>query len=306
VIAGRLVNSFRASSLKQFEIPWKIFQAWLKDTGANVSVKSILLFCIFLREVKNLATNTIIHYKNSLTLPLQLAAELDLNSYPFNSLAKNLFLERPPPSRHIPRWNLDKVLKVVSSPKYRLGQPSPFLSLKRTLFLMALASGNRVSELAALERAGIRFSDGDTEVTLVVRPGFLFKNQRLGRTPPNIMIKALDTGPASLCPVRSLREYLSTEPGSEGPLFRNSRTKGILRPASISRLLCELIKEGDPHSFPMGHDLRRQAVSLAWTRGLNPQDIAARTFWNSSSVFVDKYLSAQHSRIPCVALNTIG
>jgi hypothetical protein len=204
-------------------VPWRIFQTWLRETALEISVKSLLLFCIFLREVKKLATNTIIHYKNALALPLQLAAGIDLNTPPFTRLTKNLFLERPPPSRHIPRWNLDKVLELVSSPAYASGQPSPFNCLKRTIFLIALASGNRVSELAALERAGIRFSEEDSEVTLVVKPGFLFKNQRLGRTPPNIFIKALVTGPENLCPVRSLKEYMRLEPGNEGPLFRNSR-----------------------------------------------------------------------------------
>ena len=303
--AKRLVKAFRQSSLCQLEVAWKAFQGWLHGNAVDINTSSLLKFLIYLREVKGLATNTITHYRNALSLPLRMSAELELNKFPFTDLTKGFFLEKPPIPRHIPKWDLDKVLKLILSPKFSRRPVDNFCLLKKTVFLIALASGNRVSELAALERAGIRFARDDSEVLLVVRPGFLYKNQRLGRAPPNIVIKALGTS-QKLCPVKSLKYYLEKQPGEEGPLFRNSRTGSALHPRSISRLLCEVIKEADPSSIPQGHDLRRQAVSLAWTRGLEPEEITSRVFWRSSSVFVKRYLSAPGSTLPCVALNTVN
>ena len=59
----------------------------------------------------------------------------------------------------------------------------------KTLFLTSLASGNRVSELAALRADMVRFTEDG--VCLAVQPGFLYKNQREGRTPSNIFLPSL-------------------------------------------------------------------------------------------------------------------
>ena len=60
--------------------------------------------------------------------------------------------------------------------------------LKKTIFLTALASGNRVSELAAVDTAGFRLdtSQGNIieEVNLVVTPGFLFQEPKTRANTP--------------------------------------------------------------------------------------------------------------------------
>ena len=134
-------------------------------------------------------------------------------------------------------------------------------------------------------------------------PGFLFKNQRLNRSPPNIEIVPLETGPIELCPVNNLATYLKGSPPTRGKLFVNSRTNKPLHSSSISKLLCELINEADPGLIPQAHDVRRIATSIAWTRGLDPLEITKRTFWSSSNVFIERYLSARN-KIVGVALNT--
>ena len=47
----------------------------------------------------------------------------------------------------------------------------------------------------------------------------------------------------------------------------------------LEKVLCEVINEADPGSFPQAHDIRRVVTSLAWTRGLEPAEITKRTFW---------------------------
>ena len=64
----------------------------------------------------------------------------------------------------------------------------------KEMFLTALATGNRVSELAALSRASILVSPTNSQVTLPVCPGFLYKNQSISQTHPNIVVKDLWEG----------------------------------------------------------------------------------------------------------------
>ena len=65
-------------------------------------------------------------------------------------------------------------------------------SFMGALFIIAVATGNRVSELANLDKTSIRFSMNDSAVTLTVLPSFLFKNQTAKQNPPNILIPALN------------------------------------------------------------------------------------------------------------------
>jgi hypothetical protein len=149
---------------------------------------------------------------------------------------------------------------LQSDDKYVGESGGRFDALKKCLFLVALASGNRVSDLAAVERSGILFESNKRRVTLPVKPGFLFKNQRLGRAPPNISFPSLESDPA-LCPVQSLSKYIRDTETPSGQLFLNSKTARPLHPSTLSRILAELIEEADPGHLPRGHDVRILASS---------------------------------------------
>ena len=242
-------------------------------------------FC-FLRDTKNLETNTILNYKAALCLPMSFI-KVDLKKWQFKELGKALFIDKPPNQKRLPDWNLNKVLDMLEN-KECYKQQQGYHLMKKSVFLTALASGNRVCELAAIERSGIHFHDNGG-VTMAVQPGFLFKNQRLGRAPPNITFPPL-TRNLQICPVSTLRDYLQSSPASSGPLFLNTRTGRPIHSSSISRILCEVIEEADPGKLPKGHDLRRVSASLAWSRGVKPDEIVKRLFWASSSPFIKRYL----------------
>ena len=135
---------------------------------------------------------------------------------------------------------------------------------------MALAIGHRCSEIAAISRNSV--VDNGTEFVMAVKPGFIYKNQRVGRCPPNMVIKSLPEDPM-VCPVVALREYLVWRGESEGPLFINTKTRAKLTSGSISHILTRLINEADPGKIAKGHDVRKVASSLAWSRGVSPQEI---------------------------------
>ena len=53
-------------------------------------------------------------------------------------------------------WSLDRVLTLLETDKYdnQEALPMPYNLLKKAIFLTALASGNRVSEIAAIDATG--------------------------------------------------------------------------------------------------------------------------------------------------------
>ena len=83
------------------------------------------------------------------------------------------------------------------------------------LFLLALTSGRRRSEIHALSVADscLRFSQDDSSVTLITDPAFLAKNQLLDKDAEPIFVPALSTISSSeqdilLFLVRILKIYL--------------------------------------------------------------------------------------------------
>lgn len=111
--------------------------------------------------------------------------------------------------------------------------------LFKTLFLVALSTGNRVSELAALCRTAALFLANKAIIS--VKRGFLFKNQTAAHNSPNVSLPNI-LEKESLFPVIALKQYLY--------LTRNlpQRGYGFLNPGSGSSLtavtlfLCEAIK----------------------------------------------------------------
>ena len=302
-VTDKLLGCCRPSSILQQQVAWKAFQDWISYSNPEViNVSTLLSFLIYLREVRNLETSTINNYKASISLPLRAVLHIDFNSWEFKKLSDALFIDKPPKRPHVPSWDLDKVLQLLESDKFAKVEDC-FQALRKCVFLTALACGNRVSELAAFQRTGIKFSKPPQVTRVPVKPGFLYKNQRLGRCPPNVSVVPLLEGPTSICPVLALENYLRLSSHPRGQLFCHTRTNSPLKASSISRLLCGIIEEAQPGCFPKGHDLRKVATSLAWVRGLETSEITQRAFWKSSSTFIERYLSrVNNSR--AVALNT--
>ena len=315
-LANRLVNGKRDSTQNQINIAWKAFQEFislfqesedpdfLRLDCMPLSISPLLHFCVWLREQKNFQSSTICNYKSSVAGILTTVFGLDCSSWEFSALRNNFFLEKPSNPPRIPQWDLQKVLDLLSSNVY-VDSPSNFSQLKKTRFLLAIATGNRVSEIHAITRNGLSRIDENSPVQLAVKPGFLYKNQRANRSPPNIEVFPLSSGSPTLCPVKNLALYLRlTSSVDRGPLFINSRTNSPIHKSTVSRLICQVIEEADPGKFPKAHDTRRVDTSIAWTRGLEPSEITKRTFWRSSNIFIERYLS--HKGVfNCVALNTV-
>ena len=299
-VADKLLKAFRKSSNRQAEVGWRKFKEWLPQSAQIITKADVLDFLIFL-ESKELSPNTILAYKNSLRIPLEKGFGISFADIEFNLLAKAQFLTNPPTPKLIPQWSLEEALSVLSK-KGNLSELQSKEQFLITLFLVAIATGNRVSELAAIDRRTISFSPNFVSVNLPIVPGFLYKNQSASRSPPPIVIPALENG-SILCPVQALRIYLENTSLSKGKkLFLNPDTGSILNAGTLSFWLCKSINYLLPDTICNAHDTRKLAHSLAWARGVPASEIVKKGFWSSLSVFVKRYLVNMHTsgNISCV------
>lgn len=310
IVTLRLTKAVRLSTNNQYEHCWKIFQQWLVKHKVQILVeRTVLKFLVYLVEERNLSPQTTRVYKNSLRLPLWYGFSIDSSSEPFKLLLQQQFIAKPPVRRIIPYWSLKKVLSLLEMPYYQNSTTSPHRLLVKTLFLLALASASRVSELAAFDRENIVFSPDYKKVTIAVRPGFVYKNERVGKVAENISFSALmgtNNKPHSLCPIDALRSWLHlTRLSKERALFLHTTSKKPLRSSQLSHIICATINSADPGKFPKAHDVRKVGVSVAWTRGLKVSSIIQKAFWSSSNVFINRYLHSKRvDNLQCVALDT--
>jgi len=230
-----------------------------------------------------------------LALPLKVGFNLSTTDKEFNLLAKSQFLARPAPKKKIPNWSLNHALEFFKTPRFNVRHCSLQDLFYKTLFLTAVASGNRSSELAACARQGI--SIRPNKVTIPVRENFLFKNQTASHTPTPISYPALPRH--SLCPVTCLSTYLDrTENLPHGNhLFIHPKSNKPLKAGRISYWLLQILKLATPNFSGKAHEIRGQAFSAAWARGIPMSQILKEGFWMSPNVFINNYLSTLESPI---------
>ena len=128
-------------------------------------------------------------------------------------LLRSFSIERPRVPNRVPPWDLSIVLRFLRSSAFEPLETIPLRELtKKVLFLTALASAWRVSELQAVSKV-VSFSKEDIHLSFI--PEFVAKTEsERNPLPRSFQIKSLDSFVENLqeelllCPVRALKIYV--------------------------------------------------------------------------------------------------
>ena len=114
------------------------------------------------------------------------------NNRSLHFLIEDMFIERPLVRKIMPSWDLPRVLEFLRSPPFEPAQTASLWDLAlKTVFLIAMASGHRSSELHALAISKyVVFCK--LGVTLYFCPGFLAKNERSDFTATPLFLPSLN------------------------------------------------------------------------------------------------------------------
>ena len=227
-------------------------------------------------------------------------------------LVRALFLKRPPSRRLLPSWSLPAVLDALGKPPFEpLGEASLRDLSVKTVFLLAIASGQRRSALHALSAAPGHIRWERTGVRLIPNPTYIAKNQTASSKSVEIFVQPLAVHSSVpedkvWCPVRALKWYWArTKDHRVGDqLFIT--TKAPFSPASrdtISKWIVAAIRAAGPAALssgdaPRAHDTRGISVSWALFNGVPVEEIQQAAYWHSANSFISFYLRDIPASVP--------
>ena len=289
-----ITKSVRGSTNAIYNSKWGIFEAWCckrKIYPVKVSIHRIADFLTEKRE-GGLSATTIEGYRSAISNTLKHTSGLDLglDSY-ISALLRSFRLEDTKRRNPSPPWDLSLVLAVLRSKPF---EPIRSISMKnltlKTVFLLALASGKRRSELHALSRAGVSWNKQKTRMTFRVTPSFVAKTQistNVGAIHP-FTINSLkyfvddDKDEMALCPVRALFEYM-----------RRSEALGLTK--DKKKLFVSLFKGKTTEiSKPTISNWIKETIVTCYKLANNTQvplqEVLQAGTWRSHNTFVSFYL----------------
>ena len=316
-VAARIEAPQRRSTRSVYEAKWTIFTKWCISNQVDFRsppIKSVADFLLYLFEVRKLQPSTIDGYRSAIADKLgNLMVNISKDDN-LTRLLESFHRDRPKGRRGIPSWNLSLVLHQLTKAPF---EPLREASLKhltfKTVFLLALGSGKRRSEIHVWQHKNIRHQSDWSKVSLFPSPSFLSKNQLAKEGPESVapvvipaLAPTLDRSLKSdrtLCPVRALRYYLdkTSDIRQDKELvfvsFKKSFDKDI-SPATNSSwikqtvILCYELSDQEAHSLHQvkAHDVRAFAASKAFQSGVSLEQILSACHWKSHNTFTQFYL----------------
>ena len=305
-VAKQTALARKPSSRAGYQAKWLVYRRWCTTEGHSISRPSlpkIADFLFWLRRSRKLSVSAMMGYRSMLSAVFRSVLPEISTSAVLHDLLRSFRVEVPIRAVSPPAWNLLAVLEFLKSPIFEpLRQASLRDLTRKTLFLIALASAKRVSELQALSRT-VAFSSSAAAVVYV--PEFLAKTESALRSLPcSFDIPSLSGFAAGLpdemllCPVRALSEYIArTSSVTNRPrrLFVSPRNPSrAVSKNGISFLLREVIVHSgaspNDAAAPRAHSIRGIVTSSAFFRNWSLSSVLEAASWRSNTVFTSFYL----------------
>ena len=192
-VAARIEAPQRSSTRAVYKSKWAIFFKWCESNQVDFrspSLKQVADFLLYLFKERQLQPSTIEGYRTAIADMVGNDRVQFGKDESLTRLLDSFHRDKPKGRRGVPAWNLSLVLHQLTKAPF---EPMRKASLKhltfKTVFLLALGSGKRRSEIHAWLYRNIRHQENWSQVSLYPSPSFLSKNQ-LARD-----------GPAAVAPV---------------------------------------------------------------------------------------------------------
>ncbi|XP_064103326.1 uncharacterized protein LOC135213276 [Macrobrachium nipponense] len=310
-LAEDMANPVKPSSGRLYQGKWRLFQDWCQDKGIapdEATIPQLACFFHHLRKDKQLSISAVEGYRAALNKVFSLKG-MDLAASPeILLLFKHFRKTCPPRELRTPHWDVALVLKSLRGPPY---EPLHSASLKnltlKTLFLLALASSKRVSELHALSYE-VSHTRRWREMGFSFVPGFVAKTQDPSK--PDEMFSSFtipslgdftgfDKEELILCPVRAMKAYLKRtrqfRPAIKWLFVATGKHPKEVAKNTISFWIRQVIRRAyENKEVPMpkvrAHEVRGIGSSMLFRKNLSVSQVLRAGTWKTKTTFTSSYL----------------
>ena len=304
----------RPSTMGAYRGQWSVFARWCSGRSVDPFRADVAVVLQFLNDMllEGKAFNTIKSYTSALSAVRGSIDGFSFATHPDIAVfLKGALRCNPPVKKLVPCWDLEVVLHYLSSNVF---EPPERVSLSnwtlKTVFLVAITSVSRCSELQALDIRPELSRFRRKSVSLRTNPVFLPKVLKPDYVNRLINIEAFHPDPRNnsqrslqkICPVRALNVYLeksqpfrkpgchqlfvSFKPGSEGSPISKSRIASWL----VSTISKAYSFQGlDAPQGVRAHSTRAVGASLAFEKGMSVFDVCRAATWSDGLVFAKHY-----------------
>ena len=295
-------ESVQKTSEGEYQRKWETFLAYARSIGTkfeDINKETVVRFLSHLFHVRNLKPSTITLYRSALSRPLLIYFEVNLNCDSIRYLLRGMTVRRPKEPSPKPQWSLHKVLTLLEN----IINHTETSSLRKTAFLLLLATGWRISEVHACVRE-LQYTSFNERGSLLIKPhsSFLAKNglrKRIEQREIRTLLGS-DGQLSKICPVSAIRQYLNmTHTQKSGCLFLNPRNSRALTLSQLKYQICSLITEADPNTRAKVHDIRKYAASISLQQDMIVGDLIEDFNWSSAATFYKFYfMQTEHPGMP--------
>ncbi|XP_061488949.1 oxysterol-binding protein-related protein 9 isoform X4 [Rhineura floridana] len=153
-----ILASRRPSTTRIYQHTWVAFSKWCQSHHHDPSQATVHQVLQFLHSgfMMGLRPNTLCRHASTLSSILSVSFPGEhISSHPFiKRFLRGVALRSPPVVHRFPSWSLPKVLQALQRPLFEPIRSVPLRMLSfKVLFLIAITSARRVSELGALSSA---------------------------------------------------------------------------------------------------------------------------------------------------------
>ena len=303
-VAGQLIFSRRLSTRLNYQARWGTYRKWCRDFGhrsSSPTIAKVADFLTYMFKTKGAALSTIKGYRAMLAAVFKFPLPEISSSPILKDLIRSFEISAPRPIFPPPPWDLDKVLEFLSGPPFEPLLRASFLDkTKKALFLLAMATAKRVSELQALSFS-VSFQGED--LVLYYDPFFRAKTESvINPLPRSVVVPSLSDFAGNLperlhCPVRAIKYLRKTARSASfipSRLFVSPKNpKRSMSKNAMSFYLRQLIVDSGAVSStrpPRAHDIRGIATSLNYYSNLSLTSLMQVATWKSKRVFASRYL----------------
>ena len=304
----------RQSTRDLYDAKWRNFCGWCAEYGfdpLHPTPQQIVEYLEHLSDVP-LSHNTIMTHVSALSSCTYGIEGLRVGIHPLVSAwVRGHKICHPPVKLRVPPWDLPSVLVALGEDKFEpLRQADMEHLTYKTLFLVAVASARRISELHALSVQPPFLIENPLSFNLAVNPAFLPKTNTQEALDSDIELRAFVPNPSSkferilqrMCPVRALKIYLERTRevrGQNRALFVHFIPAKAPRPiskATLSRFLTAAIREAYFILDREGeivqanpHTVRGVATTWAEFARVPPKEICRAATWSGPCSFARHY-----------------